>query len=90
MSTCSPICGIRARMTEAAAPNFRRSKPPPLGFSSPGKAVHCETACGSAHRMKPIGRRFSPIQSGCVASWKREMRVTPCVTSGMMTKAETT
>ena len=37
--------------------------------------------------MKTNGRRCSTDQIGCVQSWKRLMKVMPCVTSGMTTSA---
>ena len=92
MSTCSPICGISARMTEAAAPNFRMSRPstsPAACAAKPGKASHASTDGQSCIRMKPTGSRLRTIQSGCVTIWKRLIQVTPWVTSGITATALT-
>ena len=74
-STCSPICGIRARITEAAPPKPSRSRPRPE--TAPGKAVQACTAGQSCAAMKPMGSTFSPTQRGCVHSWKRLIQVMP-------------
>lgn len=92
MSTCSPICGISARITEAAAPNFRMSSPstsPAAWAARPGKVSQACTDGQSCIRMKPTGRRLRTIQSGWVMIWKRLIQVMPWVTSGITATALT-
>ncbi len=90
-STCSPICGIRARITEAAPPNLRRSKPPPWSGPAaiPSKCVQSTTAGQSCQTMKPTGSTLRTIHSGWVRIWKRLIQAMPCVTSGITASALT-
>ncbi len=90
MSTCSPICGSSARITEAAAPKRSMSKVAAVSPLSPGKPVHPASASGWRARMKGSGSRFRMIQAGWVVSWNRLISEMPCVTSGITATEEST
>ena len=85
-STCSPICDTRESITAPAAATDRNASPPP---SLPAKCVHSDTAPGSARSTKANGSTLSAIHTGCVTRCSRPMNVTPCVTSGITTTAQT-
>jgi len=81
-STCSPICGIRARITDEARPKRTRSNsshavPGTPPRSSPPNCHHAANCAGSFQAMKAKGAMLRTIQNGCVHSWKREIAVMP-------------
>ena len=81
-STCSPICAISENTTVAAVPNSTRSNSAHRR-SRPGKVGPCVERLRPANAMKTKGRRCSTIQTGCVHSCSRLMKVMPWVTNGM-------
>src|SRR5258708_11021803 len=87
-STCSPICATSENTTVEAVPNNRmlNALPP----STPAYAVQAWNDDKSCTAMNANGNRCRTIQNGWVQSWKRLIRVMPCVTNGMTTSEETT
>ena len=69
-STCSPTWTISAIVTEAAAPNEVKAKPP-LPLSMPPKPRHAARSCGLRSTMAAMGTMFRQRKMGCVHAWNR-------------------